>query len=126
MCAQVLYNVDVFVDRQLLAERAADDLPPEDCVRVKAKALQRLAARLPEYPMPDPLPVSHRAAEEEDRENEQRENQRREEGDDPPPPIPDDYEEVEWRQGETIKHFMLWTKIDDALRWYQACTHRRL
>lgn len=124
----VLYNVGTFVDRSLLAQRAADSLPPHDCLRVKASSLRALAAKRPDlFTMPSSLPSSHASMDAEESDEQARAAQRELHGDDPPPMLPDGYAKVDWHTSMQVKHFMLFTRLDrgDA-QWYHGVVERKL
>lgn len=124
----VMYDVRTWVDRELLAVRAAAELPPEDCLRVKPSSLKKLASLCPaECPLPSEWPSTHSQVDIEESIAAEDERRAQEEGDDPPPPIPQGFKEVEWEAGNPIKHFMLWTALD-RLRphWYQGQVKRVL
>ena len=55
----VLYDVQTWVDRLLLAQRAADEAKPWDCVRVEAASLRKLAHLRTDFILPGSLPSSH-------------------------------------------------------------------
>ena len=48
----------------MMAERAADKLPHEDCVRVSAASLRELLKIRPAHMLPSSIPPSHRAQDE--------------------------------------------------------------
>lgn len=58
----VVYNVQTMVDRQLLAERAADSAAPHDCcLRINASSSRTLLVflKIPALAMPNFLPPTH-------------------------------------------------------------------
>lgn len=117
----LVFNVQTWVDRQLLAERAADDAEPADCIRVAAASLRELAAVYPAFSMPAQVPSSHRTQDAAAAAADQRAARRATEGDDPPPPIPSAFAQTPWEAGDAVLHFMIWTKLDNAgARWHQA------
>lgn len=119
----VVYDVQTFVSRTMLAQNAADEKEPEDCLLVAASSLRKLAQARPELAMPSKLPQSHVEHDAKEREKEQASAVREREGDDPPPPIPEGFEQVEWSAGVEVLHFMIWTKlasVDKSNRWHQA------
>lgn len=118
----VAYDVMTKVDRQLLAERAADELPPQDCLRVKPSSLRALASKVPELAFPAEIPRSHAALEQEEANARRVQEQRARDGDDPPAPIPPGFELVTpLSDGQQIKHFMIWTRLDGGqVKWHQG------
>lgn len=93
----IVYHVETWVDRKMMAERAADKLPHEDCVRVSAASLRELQVIRPEHVLPSNLPESHRAQDEARQEaNDAAEEleQVLDEHGDVPPPIPEGYKKV--------------------------------
>lgn len=125
----VMYDVQTWVDRELLAERAADELPPEDCLRIKPSSLRALAAIRSELTVPASLPPTHMQMEAEEAEDRRVREERARVGDtdDPPAPIPDGYEVVEYTPGAAIKHFMLWTRLDGGgVKWHQGKVVKQL
>lgn len=123
----VLCNVSTWVDRQLLAERAADELEPHDCLRVKPHSLKLLSEKVPELTFPAHLPRTHAAVAEEEHAQAAKRARRDAEGDDPPPPIPQGYVRCDWTPRAPVLDFMLWTRLDrSAPQWYQGVVVRQL
>ena len=93
----LVYHVETWVDRKMMAERAADKLPHEDCVRVSAASLRELQKVRPEHVVPSSLPESHRAQDEARQEANNAAEELEEvldEHGDVPPPIPEGYKKV--------------------------------
>lgn len=117
----ILYNVQTFHDRKEQAARVADKQAPHDCLRIKASSLRELAAKRPEFAMPEQIPRSHVEADKEEAAQQKEADRIAAEGDDPPAPIPQGYKELGWHVGLPVRHFMMWTSIDKAkAKWYQA------
>lgn len=117
----VLYDVATWTDREMIRDRAAQELPPEDCVRVKPSSLRALATKLPELALPLQVPESHLQMDRAEQVAQRAQEQRDRHGDDPPPQIPDGFELVEWSEGQAIKHFLLWTSLDRGeVQWHQG------
>lgn len=121
-------NVQTWVDRTLLAERAADDAEPHDCLRVAPRSLRALALKRPGLAVPERLPASHRDRDAADREAEAAQSQRRRTGDGPPPTILARFYQMQWSPGGDVQHFIIWTKLtgDSSNRWHQALVTRKL
>ena len=109
-----MYDVQVFVDRVLLAECAADEMEPADCLRMKPSSLRKLAALRPEYVVPSPLPVSHRDVDASERRRQDDHTAHAVNGDDLLPPIPAGFQQIEWQNGSSLHHFMVWSRVEGA------------
>ncbi|KAL3933798.1 MAG: hypothetical protein SGPRY_000125 [Prymnesium sp.] len=62
--AILVYNVDTWVDRVLLAQIAADHSEPHDCIRIAATSLRQLAEVRPEFTLPEKIPATHASQDE--------------------------------------------------------------
>ena len=116
----LVYNVNTWVDRHMVAENARVQGPPNDCLRIKPSSLRALAAVCSHMPMPPRLPPEY--ADVDDEEVEERE-QREHVSDDPPAPIPEGFEPVNWSEGSemTIKVFMIFTQLNKGGKsWHRA------
>ena len=98
----VMYDVGTWVDRLMLAQRAADKLEHWDCVRVTLKSLRELEGKRPELALPEHIPATHRDEDEVRRAAAQDEAQQDPQHDDPPPPIGQGWERVEWSLGGQV------------------------
>ena len=116
----VLYDVKTYVDRELMAQNAADEAEPEDCVRVAPSSLRKLAAVRPEFSMPDRLPRSHVERDNADAEIAAAAAQRQQNGDDPAAPIPQGFHRVEWQLGDPVGDFLIWTNLGESRQWHSA------
>lgn len=125
----VVYDVQTWLDKELIRQMALDESPPEDCVRVMPSSLRALAAKVPELACPAELPQSHQAKDREESVARQAQEQRDRYGDDPPPPVPDAFEVVPCNggDGKDVRDFMLWTRIGlGQVQWYQGKVVKRL
>jgi hypothetical protein len=120
-----MYDVGTWVDRTMLAQRAADKLEHWDCVRVTLKSLRELESKRPELALPEHIPATHRDEDEVRRAAARDEAQQDPEHDDPPPPIGQGWERVEWSLGGQVSDFLIWTKLGTGRgaknEWHRAC-----
>ena len=124
-----LYHVQTFITK----EKVAGGSRPTAVLRVKASSLDLLSRICPNLPMPSKIPSSHvftatqvksapRAPGPSCQRGEDSSDcgdSEGEEDQDVPPPIPDGFVESEWKAGDPIKHFMVWSSLDRA----DACWH---
>ena len=117
----VVYNVQTWVDRKLLAERAADERGPYDCLRVAASSLRKLESLRSDCMMPTRMPRSHAEQDAAASDAAAAAARREQEGDDPLPSIPPGFYQVCWKAGGDICDFMIFTRIcSRAAAWHQA------
>ena len=124
-----LYHVQTFTTK----EKLAGDSRPTSVLRVKASSLDLLSRICPNLPMPSKIPMTHVFTATQgkappsapapscsrDADSSEWEENEEEVDQDVPPPIPDGFEMREWKAGDEIKHFMLWSSLDGA----DACWH---
>ena len=123
----LVIGVQVWVDRKLLAERAADEAEPQDCLRVAPESLRALALKRPAIAVPGTLPASHRDRDVADRAT-QAARTEQQTVDDPPPPIPTGFRKVDWNPGDDVQEFLVWTKLsgESSMKWHRARVVRKL